>query len=309
MGVHGIRTHLQTSIDSLFVLIILASFQLIVTISELPTIKSYNHHSKVSRYLHIMNAELIQTIQGELPYQSAIYVIFAVREKRIHVMSQDVNSKYAIVDSLLSCQDSIQRRGHIERFFHESIINDGSDCAGFFLGVSPGRLLELLSTDNSRAILCNCEIRNTDGNTVVVPYTRYHIPGSLISSHLGPTPITEDEEKVYGSLKYHSRFGDGDLGVSLPLYASFYVFAKIDMTGFIHEHEFSEDEFLPETFLSSNLNADERERLRNCAVDLVQQTHQHAPSYDQFPPQVARIISASSSESWPIQFHDHDTVT
>ena len=82
------------------------------------------------------------------------------------------------------------------------------------------------------------------------------------------------------------------------------------MTGFIHEHEFSEDDFLPETALSSNLKVDERERLRNCAVDLVQQTLQRPPSsYDQFPPQVARIISESSSESWPIQIHDHDTVT
>ena len=51
-----------------------------------------------------MDPELVKLLQGELPYQSSVYVIYSVSERRIDVISCDVNSKYSILRGLIQSE-------------------------------------------------------------------------------------------------------------------------------------------------------------------------------------------------------------
>jgi len=95
----------------------------------------------------------------------------------------------------------------------------------FFNGMSPRQFLELITTDQiNHPILENLELMNVDGNTFVVPYTRYHLPVGVLNGCVRGTPIVLNEERMYGQLE----LGEAeDLTISLPQCLSLYVFAKI----------------------------------------------------------------------------------
>jgi len=80
-----------------------------------------------------MDPKLTEILQGELPYQSAIYVVFALCERKILVISLDIYTKYSIVDSLIEWEQSDERRAELHLSCHESTVNNGeNDCAAFF---------------------------------------------------------------------------------------------------------------------------------------------------------------------------------
>ena len=117
-----------------------------------------------------MDPELAELLHGELPYQSSVYAIYSVRERRIDVFSCDVNSKYSITRGLIECEESTATKSHLNHYLCESTIYNGCDFSGFFNGVSPDPLLNILGDDaTDRPILMNFDVTNQDANTVLIP--------------------------------------------------------------------------------------------------------------------------------------------
>jgi len=270
--------------------------------------------SSHKKQITIMDPDLVKLLQGELgelPYQSAVYVIYCLREQRIDVMSWDVNSKYSITKTLIECEESQATRSLLKNYLRESTIHNGSDFAGFFDGVSPGPLINLMEDNTNRQpVIMDLDTRNA--NTILIPYGRYTLTNDQRLTFLGQDPITTEEDSMYGPWTVtSSAFGDGDLSVSLPLQvmSSYYVFAKIDS----HSCMFIGDQRVPpkyastdEILLTSKFSVNDKARLRDNAVNLVRQVIEHPPGFEQVDGNIKRI--AMMSRSWPVRQHDHLTI-
>ena len=259
-----------------------------------------------------MDPELVELLQGELPYQSSVYVIYSVRERRIDVISCDVNSKYSITRGLIQSEESPAVRSDLIRYLNESTIHNGCEFSGYFNGVSPDPLLNLMSDDTTeRPILMNLDVMNEDANSCLIPYTRYTLTAHQKDRCLGQEPIIRVEERMYGPWNLESSaFGDGDLSVSLPQQASRYIFAKLDtFSSFnIGEEEIppnyaSTDEFC----LSSKFSQNDIGRLRDNAVDLVRLIIER-PGYEPVSAHIEMVVKKSMVENWPVRKHEHFTI-
>ena len=261
-----------------------------------------------------MDPELVELLQGELPYQSSVYVIYSVRERRIDVISCNVNSKYSITRDLIECEVSPGMRSHLNRYLCESTIHNGCDFSGYFNGVSPDPLLNLMCDNTTfRPILMNFDVPNQDANTVLIPYTRYHLTEEQKLRCLGQEPIIGVEERMYGPWKLESlALGEGRLSVSLPQKGSMYVFAKLDTWSCLSlcdNRDLPEYAGCDEFILSSKFTKNDIGRLRDNAVDLVRHTIEHPGGYEPVNPNIERIVKKSMVESWPVRTHDHLTIT
>ena len=108
-------------------------------------------------------------------------------------------STNSITRDLIECEESPATRSHLNHYLCESIIHNGCNFSGYFNGVSPDPLLNIMVDDASvRPILMNFDVPNQDADTVLISYTRYHLTNKQKRRCLGQEQIIEVEERMYG---------------------------------------------------------------------------------------------------------------
>jgi hypothetical protein len=261
-----------------------------------------HNFSNLHLYPQLIMATLTNILQGELPVQSAVYVIFALREKAIHVISRDVSSKYTIMQGL-SADTQATIRGHMNQATirgHKSSLplDGGDDKAGFYNGIDSSALFELIQAQ---------PIHGTDAaqaDLYSLPYTRFSIPQDMLQGCINPSP--EIEEQAYGPLELVAcGGGQSTLAVSLSRWPSGYAVLKIDQLCAICKYELGDSTFMPETILSAKLNSFDLERVRTSAVNLVRDVLPHSGGYEPIPDNYDFIFQTSKAQAWPIIMHSH----
>jgi hypothetical protein len=239
-----------------------------------------------------------------LPISSSVYVVYATRQQRIHIVSRSVNSLYCVVKSQLEIESELMAddSAHLNQLFNSWTWQQGDDQSGFFDGVPAGSLLHQVRAGNSAPIIFDFSQPTAGGaNTLIVPYERLEFNHStlqtMFDNHRVPTLVDTN----FGDLLLT---GVDTLGVSIPTNPSEYIFVKIDQLASIQEHEFTNGSLFIETDLTGPLNQIELDAVRSIAVDIVRAA---AASENHGAPLTQRMmdIIVSHSLSWPVVIHEH----
>lgn len=268
-----------------------------------------------------MMDDVITFLSGRLPRQTSVYVVFALEEDFIHVVSTDVSAKYSVVRAMRpELLDQIAENGrrdggvavgdglfatpqqhmllqHLEDLMRSDYY-EGSDKDGYYNGV-PGR------TIMSRFCSTQAVVAGLEKIDMMVPYTRYHISEDRLREEMDSIPAARDG--VYGPVELVGGDATGKLSVSMNVrhfLRSPYIIAKIDQLCCLGEHQFHEEYIFCEKMLSSEMNGEELEQVRNSAVNIMGILVNHPTGYEPIDPDMRGIISRGVCQ-WSIQMHDH----
>ena len=265
--------------------------------------------------------DVITFLSAALPRQTSVYVVFSPKEEAIHVLSMDVSAKYSIVramrselltqiaengsdngrvlvgDGLFATPEQHILLRHINALMLSDYYQD-SDKAGFYNGI-PGRTI--------MSHFCPEEaVENLARIDMMSPYTRYLISETRLREEMNVIPVARDA--VYGPVDLIGGGADGKLGVSMNMRHfpfSPYIITKIDLLCSLSEHEFHEGYIFCEKMLSSAMNEEELEQVRNNAVKIMGVLVNHPTGYEPVDPLIKGIISSSLSRQWTVHMHDH----
>ena len=101
---------------------------------------------------------------------------------------------------------------------------------------------------------------------------------------------------------------EGKLGVSMSMrHLPFlpYIITKIDLLCCLTEHQFHDEYIFCEKMLSSQMNQEELEQVRNSAPKIMGVLVNHPTGYEPVDPLIKGIISSSLSRQWTVHMHDH----
>jgi hypothetical protein len=117
---------------------------------------------------------LTQALQ-HLLLSSSVYVVYATRQQRIHIVSRRVNSLYCVVKLQLEieCELMAVDSAHLNQLFNSWTWQQGDDQSGFFYGVPAGSLLHQVTAGNSAPIILDFS-KPTAGGIHPYQYFRVH---------------------------------------------------------------------------------------------------------------------------------------
>ena len=256
-----------------------------------------------------------------LPCQSSVYVVYALQEETIHVLSVDVSSKYSVIRDMRSeLVSQIAENGSgsgrvavgdglfatpLQRMLLEHIDEEmmadhyqGSDKAGFYNGVPGGMIMRHFCEDT---VVPGLEMID-----LMYPYTRYHVTEEKLRDEIRVMPVARDA--VYGPVELIGGGATGTLGVSMNMRhfpPSPYIITKIDLLCCLTEHQFHQEYIFCEKMLTSEMTREELEQVRNSAVNILRLMVNHRTGYEPIDPHVHDIISRSVAHEWRVQMHDH----
>lgn len=265
----------------------------------------------------ILEGELQSILEGELPYQSAVYVVLARRERVIHVTSFDVNARYAVAKGQCENAREYHSNGEIsdnvlsylENKCIDLGVNNELDKCGFYNGLNSAMLgLWSMVCENEEERVPNAQL------DALVPYTRYDMPYNVVRGCIGQSPVIE--ERMFGDLSYQAHEGGmSRVAVSVNHMASpTYVIFKIDQMALLCEKELAGGFIFTEEWLSSQLNIQDLQRVREKAVDLVRLLvtyDDHDTSETSYYEPVADSIKGVAIDAmcgrnvWPMRMHPH----
>ncbi len=265
--------------------------------------------------------DVITFLAGRLPRQTSVYVVFDREEEAIHVLSLDVSAKCSIVramrpelltqiagndrrdgdvavgDGMFATPQQHMLLQHLEDLM-QSDYYEGSDKAGYYNGV-PGRII--MSRFCPQAAVTGLEVID-----MMVPYNRYHVSEERLREEMDIIPVARDG--VYGPVELVGGGATGELAVNMNMshfQPSPYIIAKIDQLCSLCEHQFHEDYIFCEKMLSSEMNGEELEQVRNSAVNIMDIFVNHPTGYEPIDPNMRGIIRQGLSGHWTIRMHDH----
>ena len=269
--------------------------------------------------------DVITFLSAAPPRQTSVYVVFAPQEESIHVLSLDVSAKYSIVRAMKSeLVDQIAENGsgngrvnvgdglfatseqhrllqHIDELMSSDSYYQDSDKVGFYNGL-PGRIImSRFCPEEAVAGLATIDM--------MCPYTRYHISEERLREDMDVIPVVRDA--VHGPVELVGGGADGKLAVStnmrhLPFLP--YIITKIDLLCGLTEHQFHEEYIFCEKMLSSEMNQEELEQVRNNAAKIVGMLVNYPTGYEPVDPFIHGTISSSLSSQWTVHMHDHIVV-
>ena len=268
--------------------------------------------------------DVITLLSGDLPRQSAVYVVFDLKEHEIHVLSTDVSAKYSIVramrpellnqiaengrrdgcmdvgDGLFATPQQYMLLQHLEDVMESCDYYTLSDKAGYYNGV-PGRTI--ISRFCPQSLVEGFEMLDMTYS----PFNRYHISEERLREEMDSIPVARDG--VYGPVELVGGGADGKLSVSMNMRhfpPSPYIIAKLDLLCSLGEHQFHEDYIFCEKMLSSEMNTEELEQVRNRAVNIMGILVNHPDTrYEPIDPDIRGTLSRCLAGQWPVQMHDH----
>jgi hypothetical protein len=70
-----------------------------------------------------------------LPISSSVYVVYATRQQRIHIVSRSVNSLYCVVKSQLEIESELMAddSAHLNQLFNSWTWQQGDDQSGYLM--------------------------------------------------------------------------------------------------------------------------------------------------------------------------------
>ena len=259
-----------------------------------------------------VNPTFCQLLDSNLPDQSLVYVLFAIPQKRIHVVSCTASSKYAIAQNMMKKEKSRAQKNYIQRFL---------DCHGqqdhydnFFSGLSSSTITDMIANNciDPISIVLNTIEPNVPANTIVLPYTRYVIPDELLRKYNISQPIVKKQFfGCPGRLQLKKCDGYGKLAVSLPEHTSDFVFAKLDSLSYLDEYKYSNDSIFKRTTVSTKFEDDYLDTLRSNAIHLVRELPTHTKDISNFlqvSEHITEILTTSSKDRWPVTIHEHQNI-
>ena len=232
-------------------------------------------------------------INSQPPKSSVVYVVYAVDQKRVYILSRSVNMLYHVLKS--------QEEDDDLDFSNTWTWQHGDDHSGFFDGVPAYSLLNQITYRRSRPILIDYASLNEEANSIIVPYTRIDIEDDMLHSLFdGKVPSLQDIKNEYSNLS-----AGNSIGVSFPIHVSNFIFVKIDQLAWFGDFESKYGKTYVETMLSGPMKKDEIQLVKKIAVKIVRAVVA-APviNGNEITQEIRDIISLRSVD-WPIIIRKH----
>lgn len=257
-----------------------------------------------------------------LPRQTAVFVVYDLREKKVHVLSLCTKVRYSVVRSLRegeSLDEEVDRE--VERIFRASPIYGKTDEASFYNGVSGDELWRLIIPEAEQARVLDHqrylldlqkrhlekeseEFRRSYGEPrlsafTAVPYDFHPLDERIVRETIGDVGTDEPFEKTVGGI---------DLVVDsipgMPFGASFkqnahgrFVTVKLDRPVCLFEIELSDGTVVPETDLACFIEDETLAAIRANAPELLQTLW--AKLYED------RRHPLIDAKNWTVETHEH----
>jgi hypothetical protein len=135
-----------------------------------------------------------------IPILLSVYVVYAVRQQRIHIVSRNVNSLYCVVKSQLGNKDELMAEdvAHLNQLIDSWTWQQGDDQSGFFDGVPADTLLNKVTLGDSRPLIFDFVHPYTGANTVIVPYKHLQLNDMPVPALFGSHPVPTLTETNFG---------------------------------------------------------------------------------------------------------------
>jgi hypothetical protein len=243
------------------------------------------------------------------PKSSVVYVVYAVDQKKVYILSRSVNMLYHVLKSQFE-DDSDPPLSN--EFYMKWTWQHGDDHGGFFDGVPPDSLLDLIN-GKSRPTLFDrgptffdcADHSNEATNCIIVPYQRIDMEDDLIHSLFdgnGNIPSLDDIKNEYSNL---SPALNNSFGVSIPKYVSNFIFVKIDQLAWYGSYEVKYGKAYVETMLSGPMKKDDLKLVKKMAVNIVRAAVDAPPKHGNEISKEIRDIIIDKSVNWQIVMKKH----
>lgn len=247
-------------------------------------------------------------LEGELPYQSAVYVTILPKRKQVHVMPVNTGGRYTIANAQYnwSYEYPPETQEYIKKVCTDLQALTLYDKSGFYMGVRATDIgiFDFVTPD-----------RRMDyaWRDIMTPYTRYTFPEDNVHSILGEVPVVAD--LTFGTVPYgpYQLEQLDKLGVSVNnVMVQDHMIFKIDQTAFLHETEFPDKYVLIEDPLSAQWNRDLHTTITTNAIDLIKLLLNLNPKnpWDRINKKITDTISQATNpiSPWPVTTHDLDEI-
>lgn len=254
-------------------------------------------------------SSLRDILEGSLPYQSSIYVVFARNERCVHVFSVDVNIRYEIALAQKFRRDQMNEstRRYYDAACTEMNLTSADDVCGFYNGLDNNqmRLFEFVCDgDDDR--------KHEDwANAIYITYSR-SMEHNDIKHILGE--LSPFDQEIYGDLKDHVMSDDElhEIKIGVNTNSSRYTIFKLEQRVEIADFALVNDGYIfGEVIVNSYMGKNERNFRAFAACDLLRVYASQERTKEDLPVHTISMINEALSvgmpieNSWPVIFHDH----
>ena len=206
-------------------------------------------------------------LEGELPHQSAVYVVMNRDKKEIHVYSIKVGGRYTISNALIRTSNDNKELKEANKYIKAKCAELETvqlyDKAGFYMGV---KALDLEMFDD-----VTTQQRTTDYAFIdsLIVFRTYQLDAQHVRNILGDVPVLEN--LTFGDVEYmpdHNSMDKLHVSVNERVLPDHIIF-KIDQPAYLMETEFSDGYLLLETELSAQWSDNQIDLVSTHAVELI----------------------------------------
>jgi hypothetical protein len=234
------------------------------------------------------------------PKSSVVYVVYALDQERVYILSRSVNMLYYVLKSQLE-DGSYEPLSN--DFYKNWTWQKGDDQKGFFDGVPAHSLLNQISYGKSRPTLFECASPNKLANCTIVPYERIEIDYDILLSLFDDNvPSLDNIKSEYSNL---SRAPGSSFGLSISKYVSKFIFVKIDHLAWFGNFEKKYGKTFVETMLSGPMKKDDLKLVKKIAVNIVRAAVAAPPKHGNEISKKIRDIIIEKSVNWQIVMQKH----
>jgi hypothetical protein len=234
------------------------------------------------------------------PKSSVVYVVFAVDQERVYILSRSVNMLYHVLKSQL--EDGIDEPLSND-FYKNWTWQHGDDQDGFFDGVPADSLLNQISNGKSCPTLFDFDSPSKEANCIIVPFERIDMEDDLLHSLFdGNVPSLDDIKNEYSNL---SPALNNSFGVSISKHVSKFIFVKIDQLAWFGNFQSKYGKTYVETLLSGPMKKNDLKLVKKIAVNIVRAAVAAPPLHGNEIAKKIRDIIIDQSVNWPIVMQKH----
>jgi hypothetical protein len=242
------------------------------------------------------------------PKSSVVYVVYAVDQKKVYILSRSVNMLYYVLKSQF---EDVSDAPLSNDFYKNWTWQRGDDHGGFFDGVPADSLLDQISNGKSQPTLFDCDPTLFDcadpnkeaTNCIIFPYERIDMEDDLLHSLFGDkVPSLVDIKSEYSNL---SPALNNSFGVSISKYVSNFIFVKIDQLAWYGSYEAKFGKTYTETLLSGPMKKDDLKLVKKFAINIVRAAVDAPPKHGNEISKKIRDIIIEKSFNWQIVTQKH----
>ena len=243
-------------------------------------------------------------LEGELPHQSAVYVVMNRDKKEIHVYSIKVGGRYTISNALIRTSNDNKELKEANKYIKAKCAELETvqlyDKAGFYMGVK--------ATDLKIFDLITTQQRTTDYAFIdsLIVFRTYYLVAHHVRNILGDVPVLEN--LTFGDVEYVPDQNSMDklhVSVNERVLPDHIIF-KIDQPANLMETEFCDGYLLLETELSAQWSDNQINLVSNHAIELIKSLLSLPYEPWECPDNTIKdVISESTNpiSPWPVTAH------